>query len=116
MMSLLASTPVESCMEWSEVSEEGAMVPVAGSMVLQVASPWLCPNLFDLHAGDSLVLVVIAAGGQGRHLVNGLQKVAMVRGASFLLATVFIILVLLVLSNLGEDGVVLNSISSNVAR
>ena len=116
MMSLLASTLVESCMEWSELSEEGAMVPVAGSMVLQVASPWLCPNLFDLHAGDSLVLMVIAAGGQGRHLVNGLQKVAMVWGASFLVATVFIILVLLVLSNLGEDGVVLNSISSNVAR
>ena len=115
MMSLL-STSVESCMEWSEVSEEGAMVPVAGSMVLQVASPWLCPNLFDLHAGDSLVLVVIAAGGQGRHLVNGLQKVAMVWGASFLVATVFIILVFDVLSNLGEDGVVLNSISSNVAR
>ena len=40
----------------------------------------------------------------------------MVWGASFLMATVFIILVLLVLSNLGEDGVVLNSISSNVAR
>ena len=100
-------------MEWSEVSEERAMVPMAGSMVLQVASPWLCPNLLDLHAGDSLVLVVIAAGGQGRHLVNGLQKVAMVWGASFLVATVFIILVL---SNLGEDGVVLNSISSNVAR
>merc|ERR1712218_531830 len=115
MMSLM-STSVVSCMEWSEVSEEGAMVPVAGSMVLQVASPWLCPNLLDLHAGDSLVLMVIAAGGQGRHLVNGLQKVAMVRGASFLVATVFIILVLLVLSNLGEDGVVLNSISSNVAR
>ena len=57
--------------------------------------------------------MVIAAGGQGRHLVNGLQKVAMVWGASFLLAMVFIILVL---SNLGEDGVVLNSISSNVAR
>ena len=72
MMSLL-STSVESCMEWSEVSEEKAMVPVAGSMVLQVASPWLRPNLFDLHAGDSLVLVVVAAGGQGRHLFNGLQ-------------------------------------------
>ena len=92
------------------------MVPMAGSMVLQVASPWLCPDFFDLQAGALFVLVVIAAGGQGRHLVNGLQKVAMVWGASFLMATVFIILVLLILSNLGEDGVVLNSISSNVAR
>ena len=92
------------------------MVPMAGSMVLQVASPWLCPILCGLQAGDLLVLVVVAAGGQGRHLVNGLQKVAMVWGASFLLATVFIILVLLVLSNHGDDGVVLNSISSNVAR
>ena len=112
-MSLL-STPVESCMEWSEVSEERAMVPVAGSMVLQVASPWLCPNLFGLHAGDFLVLVVIAAGGQGRHLVDELQDVEMVWGASFLMTTVFIFF--LVLFFLGADGVALNSSSSNVAR
>ena len=67
------------------------MVPMAGSMVLQVASPWLCPNLFGLHAGDFLVLVVIAAGGQGRHLVDELQDVEMVWGASFLMTTVFIV-------------------------
>ena len=113
MMSLM-STSVESCMEWSEVSEEKETVPGAGSMVLQVASPWLCPILCGLQAGDLLVLVVIAAGGQGRHLVDELQDVEMVRGASFLMTTVFIFF--LVLFFLGADGVALNSSSSNVAR
>ena len=127
---MMGSTKAGNFLEESEVSDLMAAIPVAGSMVQEVALlpvsfpsflPTCCrltPSLYGGRLGffwprcqDS------HSRGLGRQLHNAPLEVAMMWGASFLMAAVFIVsFVLFLVTSAWIFWLVRKSTRSNVAR